>query len=102
MKIKHWQGYGSVNATCVAKEMVSALADVRIIHIKVKGNHEWGLIRDDVYDVKRWLLDKFDKSAKDLNPYHDVRVKVELQPSENGEEVAMYHIAYGKDLRNIM
>lgn len=54
MKIKHWQGYGSVNAKVVEKTKSS-------IVIEVTGDHEWGLVRNDAYDIKTWLLAKVAK-----------------------------------------
>lgn len=54
MKIKHWQGYGTVNA-----KKLSSSADVLVV--EVWGNHEWGIARNDVYDVCNWLVTKFDK-----------------------------------------
>lgn len=101
MKIKHWQGYGFVNAECIKKQNLSTLLDTRIMRIKVKGNHEWGLLREDAYDVKRWLLEKFDKSAKELDT-RDVFVKCDYLPDEDGVECALYEIAYGKDIRAIV
>jgi hypothetical protein len=61
MKIKHWQGYGLVDATKVEKRTRDGKT---FITIKVKGNHEWGIHRDDTYDVARWLLSKFSKEFK--------------------------------------
>ena len=52
MKIKHWQGYGCVNAKVLRKTDYSAV-------IEVSGNHEWGLYRNDTYDIARWLLRHF-------------------------------------------
>ena len=59
MKIKHWQGYGSVNAV-----KTSRIADKGIVTLKihVSGNHECGLERTDAYDVANWLVKKFDKT----------------------------------------
>jgi len=58
MKIKHWQGYGSVTA-----KKVASFAEQLVI--MVYGNHEWGLDRsDDYYDVFNWLVRKFDKKHK--------------------------------------
>ena len=65
MKIKHWQGYGTVNAV-KKKDKDFALV------VTVSGNHEWGLRRDDMYDLFNWLVKKFDKSVADL-PYSEFR-----------------------------
>jgi len=52
MKIKHWQGYGSVSAKLITKTPNE-------IVIEVTGEHEYGLATDDGYTAKIWLLDKF-------------------------------------------
>ena len=44
MKIKHWQGYGTVSATRIKDKSCT-------LHVLVTGNHEWGLRRDDLYDL---------------------------------------------------
>ena len=59
MKIKHWQGYGTVSATMVKDKSCT-------LHVRVTGNHEWGLRRDDLYDLYNWLVRRFDKSAPDV------------------------------------
>ena len=66
MKIKHWQGYGCVEARKVKKSTRNGITN---LVVEVVGNHEWGLERRDVYDLKWWLVDRFDRSAKDINPY---------------------------------
>ena len=63
MKLKHRQGYGCVNATKEKCDMGEYL------HIKVTGEHEYGLERDDFYDLHRWLIKRFDKSAADYVDY---------------------------------
>ena len=91
MKIKHWQGYGSVNAK-VTKKSLNFLKNEKTITIKVWGNHEWGLDRsEDYYDVHRWLLSRFDKQAS----YRDI-LNVEFTYLEDfeGQECAQYHITY--------
>ena len=30
--------------------------------LRVKGNHECGLVRNDIYDVRRWIFNKFEKN----------------------------------------
>ena len=58
MKIKHWQGYGTVNA-------IKVKDNAHTLHVRVEGNHEWGLIRNDEYDIFNWLVKKFDRYFKD-------------------------------------
>lgn len=63
MKIKHWSGYGTVKATKVTKKDYNE--GVRVLHIKVEGNHERGLEMNeyDTCGVFNWLVKKFDKQA---------------------------------------
>lgn len=61
MRIKHWAGYGCVNARKVKDPCVT-------LHIKVEGDHEQGLVRDDDYALYNWLIRRFDKDVQDY-PY---------------------------------
>jgi hypothetical protein len=65
MKIKHWQGYGSVNAVKIKDKK-------HTLHVKVSGNHEYGLERNDMYDLYNWLIKRFDKS---IQTYRDFDAK---------------------------
>ena len=77
MKIKHWQGYGTVDAKKI-NEQVSG--DRALVEIKVTGNHEWGIERDDKYDVTNWLLKKLVKGFKnEIYDYRDI-VYMSLEP----------------------
>jgi len=58
MKIKHWAGYGTVNASRINDGVAK-------LHVRVTGNHEQGLKRYDEYDLYRWLVKRFDKSVPD-------------------------------------
>lgn len=58
MKIKHWAGYGCVTARKIKDPGCT-------LHIRVSGNHECGLRRDDPYDLCNWLVKRFDKSVTD-------------------------------------
>ena len=59
MKIKHWQGYGTVSARKIKDKNCT-------LHVRVVGNHEWGLRRDDLFDLYNWLVRRFDKSVPDV------------------------------------
>ena len=49
MKLKHWQGYGTINAKVLSKKQDTVV-------IEVWGNHECGLRREgDKYGVEKWL-----------------------------------------------
>lgn len=88
MKLKHWQGYGTVNAK---KLELSAAGPNRKLVIEVTGNHEYGLTRDDAYDVYNWLVKRF---AKDCPNYRNIlSLRVESDDSGNVER-ATYEIIY--------
>lgn len=56
MKIKHWAGYGCVNAKCNLRHKIASTGDA-VITIEVWGNHERGLQPPyfDYSDWHRWL-----------------------------------------------
>lgn len=87
MRIKHWQGYGTVNAVRVKDKQCT-------LHIRVSGNHEWGLERDDVYDLYNWLVKRFDKSVPDYLQWHRTAIVSVNDRYENGEEVCDYMFVY--------
>ena len=92
MKIKHFAGYGSVQAKKVSKTTVG---DKTKLVIEVKGNHEWGVVRNDIYDVKRWLFDKFEKNFK--GEFYDIEMSVNDNYVKEGNlyvEVATYTFTY--------
>ena len=66
MKVKHWQGYGSVDMKVISRKQV---ANIKTIVVRVSGNHEWGLVRDDEYDIYHWICSRF---AKDCKSYVDI------------------------------
>ena len=69
MKIKHFAGYGSVEATRIKNASCT-------LHIRVHGDHEYGLRRDDDYDLFNWLVRRFDKSIKSYEDWHRMDPKV--------------------------
>ena len=97
MKVKHFAGYGSVE---VKKESKTTFTNEygekkTKLALVVKGNHEWGIVRDDIYDVKRWIFDKFEKNFTG-NDY-DIAMTVQGDYiKENGldVEVATYTFIY--------
>ena len=90
-KIKHWQGYGSVDAKLLKKtpdEMV----------IQVSGMHEYGLDCDkyDTYRVYEWLVKRFDPTkterdieSVDIDDTYETRGNVDI-------EVCTYTIHFGR------
>lgn len=95
MKIKHFAGYGSVNATKVSKRTVQGLpweqSEMTELVVKVSGFHEWGLERDDTYDIYNWLVKRFDKTVKDYTKISSIKMD---SGYENGEETCTYTIKY--------
>ena len=62
MKLKHWQGYGNVNATKKSSN-IDKTTNIKTLIIEVIGNHECGIVRNDKYDLYNWLIKRFDKSV---------------------------------------
>ena len=63
MRVKHWQGYGSVNV--FKKERKEKGDGLVSLTLQVRGNHEYGIERRDTYDVVRWIGTKCDKKLTD-------------------------------------
>lgn len=97
MRVKHFMGYGSVEVKKVSKtSIVNGYGENKTkLVLRVKGNHEWGLVRNDIYDVRRWIFNKFEKNFKgdDYAIYMDVK---DDYIKENGldVEVAIYTFVY--------
>lgn len=66
MKVKHWQGYGVIEMKKISQKTKNG---VKTVVVKVSGNHEWGLERNDTYDVHRWICKRL---AKDCKEYSDI------------------------------
>lgn len=77
MRIKHWQGYGTLNATKVKDDSCK-------LHIRVEGDHEWGLVRDDEYDLFYWLVKKFDKDVENYLEWHKMEPRYEIETNPYG------------------
>ena len=69
MKIKHFAGYGTVEAKRIKNASCT-------LHVRVSGNHEWGLRRDDEYDLFNWLVKRFDRSQTDYLAWHKKDPKI--------------------------
>lgn len=94
MKIKHFAGYGSVQAKKVSK---TTIGNRTKLVVEVKGNHEWGLVRDDIYDVRRWLFNKFEKNFKGED--YEISMSIEddyVKENNIDVEVATYTFEYDK------
>jgi len=93
MRIKHWQGYGLVDAKKVSK---SEKDGVVTMTIKVSGSHEWGLRREDTYDCYNWLLSKFDKRVNGYKHITEMKIISNTYETINGVEVetCVYRFKY--------
>ena len=69
MKIKHFAGYGTVEATRIKNASCT-------LHVRVHGDHEWGLRRDDDYDLFNWLVRRFDRSVTTYADWHRLNPRV--------------------------
>lgn len=95
MKLKHWQGYGSINARKISETVNGNIATLKI---ELKGNHEYGLSRDDKYDIFNWLLNGGKRFAKACSSYRDI-ISIDITEDyvrENNEiiDTALYTITY--------
>lgn len=93
MKLKHWQGYGCITATKIKSKNNELV-------IKVCGNHECGIERDDLYDIFNWLVKRFDKESKSMS-FQDWKMKhnptMTLIPDmKNGVEECTYILKYAQ------
>lgn len=66
MKVKHYQGYGCVDMKKISQKTKNG---IKTVVIRVSGNHEWGLERDDTYDIHWWICKRL---AKDCKDYSDI------------------------------
>lgn len=97
MKIKHFAGYGSVDVKKVFKKTFTNEWGEKKnkMVLSVKGNHECGIVRNDIYDVKHWIFDKFEKNFK--GEYYDINMTIKDDyVKDNGldVEVATYTFIY--------
>lgn len=95
MKIKHFAGYGCVLASKCKDSLPSML------HIRVEGNHERGLYREDAYDLYNWLVRRFDKNVPDYPEWIRSRPLIDIYPSWRSDpklgsiETCDYYFHYG-------
>ena len=97
MKVKHFAGYGSVDVKKVSKRTFTNEWGEKKnkMVLSVKGNHEWGIVRDDIFDVKHWIFDKFEKNFRGEIYNISMTIKDDYV-KENGldVEVATYTFVY--------
>ena len=96
MKIKHYAGYGTVTATKV-KNVQTGINTKQLV-VKLVGNHECGLYRNDTYDIYNWLVKRF---AKDCPSYRSIYQMYVLNDYDYSTkpltEYAIYTIDYFTD-----
>lgn len=93
-KIKHWQGYGSLDAKKVAEYPYGPRHKKAVVI--VQGDHEYGVVREDSYDVHSWLCKRFVKDCESYRDICDVNIvpfKAE-GPDGNLVDTAVYEITY--------
>ena len=82
MRIKHFMGYGSVNAKVVEKGLKTDVDNGllrKYLKINVWGNHEYGLDRSEYYDdVNNWLVKKVAKVNIDDRQIESIECNIEL------------------------
>ena len=97
MRVKHFMGYGSVEVKKVSKtSIVNGYGENKTkLVLRVKGNHECGLVRNDIYDVRSWIFNKFEKNFKgdDYAIYMDVKDDY-IKEDGLDVEVAIYTFVY--------
>lgn len=93
MRIKHFAGYGCVNATKVKNTKTGD--KTRQVIIKVAGNHERGIYRNDYYDIYNWLVKRFCKDCDNYNSIYHIGVNLDYERINNIDtEVCVYTIDY--------
>ena len=92
MKLKHWAGYGCVNARKIKDNSCT-------LHVRVEGLHEQGLERGtwDTYGLYNWLVKRFDKNVPDVvtwsksHPIIDTRSDFRMDPKLGYVDICDYY-----------
>lgn len=88
MRIKHYQGYGNVTAVKIKDSSCT-------LHVKVSGDHEYGLETNDEYTLYKWLIEKFDKNIESAAKWHQMRPRIQVIPTYvDGHEYCDYKFTY--------
>lgn len=99
MRIKHWQGYGCINAKKLSEQEINN--NTMLLTIELNGNHECGLCRYDTYDIFNWLLNRGKRFATKCKSDRNI-TNIEIDEGTttiNGSCVdqAIYKIYYRKE-----
>jgi hypothetical protein len=97
MRVKHFAGYGSVEVKKVSKKpFINEYGENKTkMVLRVKGNHERGLVPFDIFDVKKWIFDKFEKNF--TKSEYDINIEIKGDYIKEGGldvEVADYTFVY--------
>lgn len=99
MRIKHFSGYGTVNAIKIEKKVVNktTLYVENLLKVKVTGNHERGLTRsfDDPYLIYNWIVKRFERKPVDFLTVEYSVINNQYETIDGIEtETAVYIIRY--------
>lgn len=96
MKIKHFAGYGNVDAKKISTKRVGVHGELTNVVIRVVGNHEWGIYRTDKYDVVQWLGKRLIKDLEDDRCITSMTVTPSYEKGADGTDVDVceYDITY--------
>lgn len=97
MRIKHWSGYGLVNA----KKINDGKAT---LHIRVEGDHEMGVKREPWDDslLYSWLVKRFDPTVASYAtwvrsiPLIDCTSDFRMDPKKGYVEIVDYYFHYDR------
>jgi len=94
MKIKHFSGYGTVNAF---KKQSKKKDNFRYVIVEVQDNHEMGLERPffDPYTIHNWIGKRFAKGHTDLDLLkYEVFFRGNKEIDGVNTDYAMYSLIY--------
>lgn len=92
MKVKHWQGYGCVEMKKISQKVKNG---IKTVVVRVSGNHEYGLERNDTYDIHRWICKRLAKDCKDYSDIIDMQLNDRYEKIDGIDtEVCDYTITY--------
>ena len=93
MRIKHFSGYGNVNAVKLKHE--TTIDGMKRVVIKVSGNHERGVYRNDTYDIFNWLVKRFCKDCLEYSKIYTMETYLGYDiVNGNGTDTCTYVIKY--------
>lgn len=91
MRLKHWKGYGTIDAK---KMSLTNSRGIRTLRVRITGNHEYGIVTRDPYTIANWLVKRFDKSFTELTD--NTQMNVEAIPGilADDTDICDYIITY--------